>query len=111
MTIEEYVDRYKLGESFHFDRSSFIIDFMKDVDETLATKVNADGFVKYNDFQQAVSAAKVCWDVIFKNTAVSESHADKFWGFVYATEIIPRRNRLVPRTSHKMGRLDVEEDL
>jgi len=110
MIAKEYVDRYKLGESFHFDRAAFVVDFMKDFDTALDAKISPDMFVKYDDFQQVVSVAKSVWNTIFKDSAVSEAHADKFWGFVYATEIIPRRNRLVPRPPRKTGWPTVDEE-
>lgn len=93
MRSDEYVERYKLRKTFRFDRSQFTIDFMLDFDRTIG---DID-IVTYDRFQSLVAEARSKWDNIFSGTKVSTEHADRFWGFIFATEIVPRRDRAAPR--------------
>jgi hypothetical protein len=96
MKVEDYVSEYNLRETFRFDRIKFVVDFMADFDACMP-KYAGTPDMSYDYFQDKVSIAKNFWDSIFIDTKVSKDHADKFWGFVYASEIIPRRNKFVPK--------------
>lgn len=92
MRSEDFVKKYHLTETYRFDRPSFIQDLMVIFDEHLASIPELD----YRSFQDAVSDLRILWDNIFSSSKVSEEHSEKFWGFVYASEIIPRRNSKLP---------------
>jgi hypothetical protein len=96
MKAIDYVDKYNLHNTFKFDRASFVVDFMAEFDLELPEYKGMPDMM-YVIFQAAVSNAKELWDDIFIDTKVSKEHSDKFWGFVYASEIIPRRNKFVPK--------------
>lgn len=93
MHSNDYVKAYKLAETYRFDRTSFVRDLMVDFDALLASA----GDMSYDRFQAVVTDLRIKWDNIFNGSKVSPEHSDKFWGFVYASEIVPRRDRLVPR--------------
>ena len=93
MDSENYVKKYNLLNTFYFDRKAFAIDLMKDFDAMIGERTQ----MAYDEFQDMVTQIRVKWDNIFYGSRVSLEHSDKFWGFIYATEIAPRRQQLVPK--------------
>jgi hypothetical protein len=90
MNSEEYIKKYNLNNTFNFDRTAFIQDMMHDFDESI---VNASPVDRIR-FIGLVDDLRIVWDNIFEGSKVSKEYTDKFWSFVYATEVVPRRYQL-----------------
>ena len=93
MKAKEYVKKYKLESSKHFDRNSFckdmeleFLDLFKETNKSIPPLPR---------FEKVVNDLKGKWDSVFRRTDfISYEEAEKFWNYFFATSIIKIRTEL-----------------
>jgi len=91
MKPKVYIEKYHLNENPYFDRDAFVADIMDDF-RALLQAVRLTTVT----FENCVTALNVKWNNIFNGSKIVKPSADKFWGYFYATQIIPLRKFYFP---------------
>lgn len=94
MKAKEFVKKYHIDSSTHFDRDNFVEDMKYELVHLFNESYQSIHPVKR--FERVVEDLKRKWDAIFNRSILSYEDAEKFWKFFYATEIINFRNLLFP---------------
>lgn len=88
MKPKEYIKKYNLNKTDYFNRQEFLDDFSTDI------KTIFDAYRKVmnpTSFKSAVDTIQIKYNNIFNSSVMSKEKSDKFWGYIYASLIIPTR--------------------
>ena len=91
MKPKQYIKKYNLETSAFFDRTAFVDDFMADF-KTMLGAVHLSPVT----FKNVVSDLEIKFRNIFNGSEVTLDAADKFWNYIFASQIVPIRNFYFP---------------
>jgi hypothetical protein len=95
MKVKEFVTKYRLNETSHFNREDFVSDFHGEYLKMVSASTGKNG-VSVGQLENIIEFLHTKFMNIFNGSCVSKESADKFWNFIYAAVIIPERNKLYP---------------
>jgi hypothetical protein len=103
MKPKEYIKKYNLFEQSHFDRDGFVQDFKADIESYIQNQ----GGMKITPakWENLVTDFNNKLKNIFNGSKVPVEATDKFWGFIFATVIIPKREAIFGK-NYKQAKLD-----
>lgn len=92
MKVAEYVSTFNLKGASHFDRDAFLIQFSSEFESNVKSLSQMNPKI----WENTIIQYKQKWDNIFNKSKLTRDQSDKFWGFFFATKVIPVRNSLFP---------------
>lgn len=88
MKPAEYVKKYGIDRSTHFDTKMFVEEFFDDMCGNSDLTFNKS----HSIYESWLDNVRRKWDAIFNKSILKTDQSDKIWKYLYAAKIIPLRD-------------------